>query len=314
MKKGLISIIVPCYNVSAWLDDCFKGLENQTYKSIEVIFVNDGSKDDTLEKLTKFCENKQNFKIINQKNSGVSEARNRGIASSQGEFLYFLDADDIMKPNLLEKLHDLLLKTEADCSICKYELVSEEFHFDNIHYEETKKEEVFCDRTKILKLFINYKKFGHAVWSNLYRKDIMQKIAGFPNVFQTSIDYGEDVDFNFKYLANCNKVALTQDKLYLYRQRNSSAMHKEFSTKKLSTFQSYDNAIELCVGDLKSVKHTVVLRKFDRYLMYFNEMIRDKFKDKQTIKKLFKDFKKTIWQTCHPILFTLYLYYKIRLF
>ena len=79
-----ISVIVPCYNVAKYLPNCFKSLENQTYKNFEIIFINDGSKDDTLDILKKYCDGKENCVLVNKQNKGWSGARNAGLKNMRG--------------------------------------------------------------------------------------------------------------------------------------------------------------------------------------------------------------------------------------
>ncbi len=317
MKKDLISVIVPCYNVSQWLEDCFKSLENQTYENLEIIFVNDGSKDDTLEKLEAFCKGKNNCKLIDQTNRGLSGARNSGVAIAEGEWLYFLDADDILEPVALERLYDVATKHNVCCSMCKFKDIPEDFHYKDMDVYAAKDCEVeeISGTAKILKTYINYKKIGHSACTRLYNHEKLKQMKNYPHIFDENIKFCEDVDFCFRFFAGVDKVAFSHERLYLYRQRNQSLMHETFSVKKLDALKSYDHAIELCneAGHLKSVKHTAVLRKFDRCLMLLNNLLKDKFQDKEIIKKLTGELKKTIIMSHHPVLFVVYFYYVLRL-
>lgn len=85
MKKDLISVIIPCYNVERFLDDLFQSIDRQTIANFEVVFINDGSTDGTLKKLEEFCSTKKRYKLIDQKNQGVSQARNNGLAVAEVE-------------------------------------------------------------------------------------------------------------------------------------------------------------------------------------------------------------------------------------
>lgn len=106
MKKVEISVIVPIYNVEKYLKNCLVSLENQTFKNFEVILVNDGSRDNSQRIAEEFCKENQNFKLINQENKGLGGARNTGIKFSNGKFLFFLDSDDSLTPDALEKMYD----------------------------------------------------------------------------------------------------------------------------------------------------------------------------------------------------------------
>ena len=105
MNKYKISIIVPVYNVEAYLDECISSIVNQTFGDYEVIFINDGSLDSSQAIIEKYCERFINFKIINQDNSGSAGGpRNRGILEARGEYIFFLDPDDKLPCTALERL------------------------------------------------------------------------------------------------------------------------------------------------------------------------------------------------------------------
>lgn len=119
LKKGLISVIVPCYNVERFLPDCFASLVAQTNKNFEAIFVNDGSTDDSERLLEDFCADKPNFHVQTKENGGVSTARNLGLKHAVGEFVYFVDPDDFFDPRTLEIASDVLKNSDADVCIFK---------------------------------------------------------------------------------------------------------------------------------------------------------------------------------------------------
>lgn len=124
-----ISVIVPVYNVEHFLIKCLESIAKQTFSDYEVIIVNDGSTDNSLkiaEDYIKIYEDK--FKIINQKNGGLGDARNTGIANATGEYLLFVDSDDTISNNALEHLNSLVSKTQADIVIFDYKLVDEYFN------------------------------------------------------------------------------------------------------------------------------------------------------------------------------------------
>lgn len=117
--KYKVSVIVPCYNVSEFISDAFLRLDNQTLDCVEYVYVDDGSTDGTLQILESLAESKNNVKVLSQKNSGAGAARNTGLKNSNGEFLIFLDADDIYAEDLLEKLYCKAVLYGADISECQ---------------------------------------------------------------------------------------------------------------------------------------------------------------------------------------------------
>ena len=100
----MISVIVPVYNVEEYLEECLESIKRQTYTDIEVILVNDGSIDRSKEICERYCEKDSRFKLVSQENKGQSVARNLGMAESKGEFISFVDSDDVLKEDMLEQL------------------------------------------------------------------------------------------------------------------------------------------------------------------------------------------------------------------
>ena len=100
----MISVIVPVYNAEEYLEECLESIKNQTYTNIEVILVNDGSTDGSKEICEQYCEKDNRFKLVNQENQGQSVARNLGVAESVGQFIMFVDSDDVVRENIVEVL------------------------------------------------------------------------------------------------------------------------------------------------------------------------------------------------------------------
>jgi len=245
MKKDLISVIVPCYNVSKFLEDCFLSLQNQTYKNVELIFVNDGSKDDTLEKLQNFCKDKPNCKLVNQQNKGLSGARNSGIEIAEGEFIYFCDPDDLLSPNLLEILHKNITSFNVDCSMCKYLCVKENFQFRQIKQSKQKEKiKIYKSTSECLNQMLAYKTFPHSVWDKLYKHSILKSYTSYPNIFNENIKYSEDTDFNYFYMSKINSCSYSNLKLYYYRQRKHSIIHSKFNEKRFTILIGLNDKIQ----------------------------------------------------------------------
>ena len=106
MEKELISIIVPIYNVSKYLDKCLNSLINQTYKNIEIILINDGSTDNSISICLKYKKKDKRIRLYNKKNGGLSSARNMGIKYSKGNYLFFVDSDDFLDLEIIEYLYN----------------------------------------------------------------------------------------------------------------------------------------------------------------------------------------------------------------
>ena len=122
-----ISVIVPVYNTQKYLNECLNSLINQTFQDIEIICINDGSTDDSLEVLNEFSKKDNRIKIVTQKNSGLSASRNHGIELSKGEYIYFIDSDDYIELNTLKELYDISI--ENSCDLIIFKLIN--FYDDN---------------------------------------------------------------------------------------------------------------------------------------------------------------------------------------
>ena len=126
MKTNKVSIIVPVYNAEKTIERCVRSIQNQTYKNIEIILVNDGSTDDSLSLCYELQKQSDNILVIDKENSGVSDARNIGIEKSSGDYIQFVDSDDYIENNMSERLVELLETNQSDTVICSMVIQKEE--------------------------------------------------------------------------------------------------------------------------------------------------------------------------------------------
>ena len=133
-----VSIIIPCYNVEKFIKDCLESVINQTFKNIEIICINDGSTDSTPEILKKYSNIDNRIIVVNQKNKGLSGARNSGINVSCGKYLMFLDSDDWIDTDYIEKMYNAIKKN--DCEIAVSTIIRKREHSQKlrVHYTEEK--------------------------------------------------------------------------------------------------------------------------------------------------------------------------------
>ena len=214
--KPLVSVIVPAYNAEKVLPRSLSSLFNQDYENIEIIVVNDGSKDGTLMYLKSLQAEHKNLVVIDQKNGGVSKARNSGIAVAQGEFIAFLDADDEMPKDFLRKMAEAI--GDADMVFGGVKKVR-----DGKEWVESNPEgEAFAAKEMVRYLF-DPPKYGSQsyVWNKLFRREVIEK---FNIRFDERFAFCEDWIFVFEYCRHADKVVPIKDNLYLYRLSDCSAM------------------------------------------------------------------------------------------
>ncbi len=224
-----LSIIMPIYNVAPYLDEALDSAENQTYKDLEIICVNDGSTDNSLEILEKHAEKDSRIRIISRENQGVSEARNVGLRASTGEYIYFCDSDDVMAPYAMEKAIENLEKYNADASEFWYKRFNYRNHIDLSKYSyQTKKDMVKViesnekDENSIKKI----SSWPCAAWCRVYRKSFLDdnKLC-----FNKDIKLNEDVLFNLCSKACMHKLARDSNVGYFYRvRRPGSIMNTDY--------------------------------------------------------------------------------------
>ena len=230
----MISVIVPVYNVEKYLEECLDSIQNQTYSDIEVILVNDGSTDKSKEICGKYCKQDNRFQLLNQENQGLSAARNSGVAASTGEFIAFVDSDDIILPNYLETLMYYMREdvdiVESQFTISKEEFLAESYKELTILFEGNSQEAV--------KIFPKHVLNVNAV-IKLYRRPIVEAVPYIDGVIFEDVYSGIGM---LKYIRKMIKIDYVG---YYYRVRLGSIMHREFSPKNLDIFTVCDKLIEL---------------------------------------------------------------------
>ena len=230
----MISVIVPVYNVEKYLEECLDSIQNQTYSDIEVILVNDGSTDKSKEICGKYCKQDNRFQLLNQENQGLSAARNSGVAASTGEFIAFVDSDDIILPNYLETLMHYMREdvdiVESQFTVSNEEFLAKSFKEPSILFEGNSQEAV--------KIFPKHVLNVNAV-TKLYRRSIVEAVPYIDGVIFEDVYSGIGM---LKYIRKMIKIDYVG---YYYRVRLGSIMHREFSPKNLDIFTVCDKLIEL---------------------------------------------------------------------
>ena len=231
-KTIMVSVIVPIYNVEEYLEECLERIRNQTYTNIEVILVNDGSTDGSREICESYCEKDIRFRLINQENQGQSVARNRGVKESVGQYIMFVDSDDVVNTDVLEVLLPYM-KTDVDIVECEMTREKEAFFLNKIPtivFEGNSKEAILnC---------IAFRAVKFCAFTKLYRREIVEKIP-----FLEGYIY-EDVFTGINYLNHIRKIIVIDYIGYYYRVRPNSTMTKSFNEKNLDIFPIGKKLIE----------------------------------------------------------------------
>lgn len=223
---GMVSIIVPVYNVSEYLDRCLESLIRQIYRDIEILVVDDGSTDDSGAKCDAWALKDRRIKVIHQPNKGLSGARNTGLDASQGEYILFVDGDDYVGPEYVAKLHESATEHKSDIAICNYSFVNEAgIEISNDNYSCYTSDSVL-DGTDALLLFENksYRTFFDVVWNKLFRRELFDGVR-----FPEGVSVVEDITVMPVLYHKAERVSVIPDRLYYYVYREESLSHAKRS-------------------------------------------------------------------------------------
>lgn len=221
----LVSIIVPVYNVEAYLDRCIKSIICQTYQNIEIILVNDGSIDSSLSICYDWQQKDSRIIVIDKENKGVASARNVGIEKAQGAYVTFIDSDDWIENDMIELMVQNIFKYSADVSVCtmvrKNKISMNDF-------------EIMDNQDAIKKVLL--RKFS-AVWPQLFKLDLVKR-----NRFREDLLINEDIIFLLDVYKDAKKIVYDLSKgMYHYNTEERASLT---SQKKLSHIISQIKGIE----------------------------------------------------------------------
>lgn len=245
----MISVIVPIYNSEQYLDRCIDSLVNQTIKDIEIILVDDGSLDASLSICQEWAKEDKRIIVIEQENSGVSVARNKGIECANGEFILLIDSDDWLSLNTVEVLLEEQQKCNADCVIFGFKQTSGNIWAPakNIVYRslgELKKDFTYWLNTELLSSSVN----------KLYKRDLIK------SYYPIGMAFGEDLLFSLDYLEQCACISFIKAPLYQHEVYNNASLTHTFNIKRfkdIETIQTRINSFALESCDIQLYKKYV---------------------------------------------------------
>ena len=224
-EKPMISVVVPVYNAEDCLKNCLDSIVAQSYSHLEIILVNDASTDKSGRICDAYATRDSRFRAVHfPVNKGPSAARNEGIRRAAGSFVCFIDADDYVEPDLLEKLYNNLTENGADISACGADGIRIK---DGPAAVYTGREAIFC--------LAQSTPFNLVPWGKLYRIEFVKN-----NLFDESVFYSEDLLFLYSVLGRVKKVSYFPDKLYHYVCREGSQVHSGIGRRKYTALSVQD--------------------------------------------------------------------------
>lgn len=212
-----ISVVIPVYKVEPYLDQCVQSVVDQTYTNLEIILVDDGSPDNCPAMCDAWAERDSRIKVIHKQNGGVSDARNAGLEAASGDYILFIDSDDIISVNFIEFLHKPLKCTVAANVASSVLHVTEDYKYTNHPMEFTSSfEQILWDNMAC-------KREGWFAWGILYQASI---VRAYHIKFDISLKNLEDMYWNSIISAYCKDVLYVPDAIYMYRNRSGSITSK----------------------------------------------------------------------------------------
>lgn len=250
-KRPLVSVVIPVYNCAEYISECIDSVAGQTYDNIEIIVVNDGSKDES-EKIIKNKKRRyRNILYYKQRNKGVSAARNLGINKAKGEYITFVDADDLAGKYLVERLVNQIIHTDPECIIVsKPTQKINEFEERVLGHKKPVVKSMSSDQA-LIELLYPYG-IDNGPCAKLYPTALLKK-----NLFNIGLSIAEDLELNYRLIKSSKIIKVLNEKLYFYRPNPKSAMNQEFNEKRLSGLA----ATEIIMKDTLSITNNKKIQK-----------------------------------------------------
>lgn len=272
MKK--VSIIVPIYNVEQYIQECVESLINQTYYDLEIILINDGSTDSSGELCDEFSEKDNRIRVVHQKNAGAANAKNKGLDMAIGEYITFIDSDDVVEVNWIQMMVQEMESEDVEIVECKMDLLlKNRVEAVNDYYDDKK---IFTSE-EYLAQYLN-RWTSSLFWNKLFKRELTKNIR-----FKKERRCIDDEFYTYKVISNAKKISRIDDVLYHYRQRKSSVVRT-----KSNQFQITDDALEVLIERYEWIKarypmlRRIYLNHDMDFLLYYSKQ---GFFNKKLIKK-----------------------------
>ena len=238
-KDALISVIIPVYNVKAYLARCVNSVMTQTYPHLEIFLVDDGSTDGSGELCDSLASGDERIRVIHRENGGAAAARNAGLDAAQGTYIAFADADDFLRPEMLERMCCVREETDADLVVGGFVRVQQDAEVKDVFSEHPLKEEeaVCIEGADILKQLTERDTETVVLWNKLYRREVFADVR-----FPEGRTF-EDFYAAHRVLWNCQRVVYMKSVLYFYAERTDSVSRAMSRGKILDSVEGHEERV-----------------------------------------------------------------------
>ena len=283
MNEEKISIIVPVYNVEAYLEKCVESILKQTYTNLEILLVNDGSTDKSGELCDKLALRDHRIRVIHKENGGLSDARNRGIDEASSNLIGFIDSDDYIDEDMYETLYRQMVASKADLSMCG--------HYD-VHHQIPEKQVAEIKTWELMpeeaiKMVMEAKILSVTAVNKLYKKALFEQLR-----FRIG-KIAEDAFIMVDLIHQCSKIVATNEKKYYYVHRENSITTQKFSLKFLNVIEAYEQNAKIISENYPDLYDVAIMRLNWAYFYVLDRLLVDNdFKDKVLEDRLISYLKK----------------------
>lgn len=301
-----VSVIVPVYNGEKFIEECIKNVLNQTLEEFELIIINDGSTDNTLDICKRNSEIDKKIRIINQENKGVSSARNKGIEQSNGEYICFVDCDDKIEDNYLEELYNTCEENNVKISCCTIESIDNKGNIISSRFME----DGYYKKIDALDELFKFRGLNWGPCGKLFHKSLIKGNLKFPN-----LHVYEDLSFVYKAIYSSEGIYFTNKCKYYYIHRpNVGAMDKfiKYPTTDVITI-SYE-ILEFIKKQSLPIWDTSFYGVISQVIMYINDINKIDCKwEKKESKNYIKETRKLLGKYRIDLLRNKTIYYKEKI-
>ena len=262
----LVSIIVPIYNVEKYLEKCIISLINQTYKNIEIILVNDGSPDNSLNICKKYQSTDERIVVLDKTNGGLSDARNYGIERAKGKYITCVDSDDYVLNDYVEFMYNNLKKDNADISICKHIVLFE----NNTQISTATHKKYILNPKQTLEMLLYDEDMDVSAVAKLYKKELFNGIK-YPKG-----QLFEDAATTYKLIDKADKITFESEGKYFYIIRQDSITNRKFDERKAELIKSTKQMTEYIRNKYPELEQGCNRREMYSYLSTLMQMTKEK--------------------------------------
>lgn len=244
-----VSVIVPIYNVESYIEECLISLINQKFDDYEIVLVNDGTKDDSIKVVKKYIEKYENIRLLNKENGGLSSARNYGLKYAKGEYICFVDSDDLVNENYLSNLYNRAKKENLDIGLGFHQKFWGDKRIEKINRKSLESKCVLTG-IEVINEQLDNKDFFAEVWDDIFNRRFLEE----NNLRFYEGIYHEDEEFTFRAILAAKRVGYIESYDYLYRQRENSIMSPNNIDKRLIGLIKIVNSLQQLYVDNDNVK------------------------------------------------------------